>query len=189
MDQSSTHMTLLGLLFSTPDDMDAGTRFMDRYRPLIEGVVRSRGLQGPDLDDVTQETLRRMLASWQGFQRLGSGSFRAWLRTIAHSATVDWFRGQSRLPDTVALDFARQIPAALATEYQTDLMEAAIRKVRLEVHPRTWEMFERTRLNREPAKAVAQDLAVSLVTVYNGAQRVTNRLRELHEQFDRMHQE
>jgi RNA polymerase sigma factor (sigma-70 family) len=189
MDQSSTHMSLLGALFSTPDDMDSGTRFMERYRPLIEGVVRSRSIKGADLEDVTQETLRRMLARSQGFQRLGRGSFRAWLRTIAHTATVDWFRGQSKIPATLALDFAREIPAALATEYQTDLMEAAIRKVKLEVHPRTWEMFERTRMNREPAKAVARDMGVSLVTVYNGAQRVTNRLRELHDLFDSMHQE
>ena len=141
------------------------------------------------MDDVTQETLRRMLASFEQFQRRGSGSFRAWLRSIAHSATVDWFRGQARLSRGVALECAAKIPQAILQDYQTDLMETAIRRVRLEVNPRTWEMFERTRLQREPARQVADSLGLRVASVYNGAQRVTDRLREVFNILDKACQE
>lgn len=188
-DSSSTHMSLLGDLFTAPDDIEAGTLFMNRYRPLIQRVIRARGLDDDSVEDVTQETLRRMLASFDQFSRRGSGSFRAWLRSIAFSATVDWFRGQARLNREVALECAAEIPQAMRQDYQTDLMEAAIRRVKLEFHPRTWEMFERTRMGREPARQVADSLGLKVATVYNCAQRVTDRLRELFNLLDKTCQE
>ena len=188
-DFPSTHLSLLGELFSAPEDIGSGTLFLERYKPLIQQVIRSRGLDADSVDDVTQETLRRMLASFEQFQRRGSGSFRAWLRSIAHSATVDWFRGQARLSRGVALKCAAKIPQAILQDYQTDLMETTIRRVRLEVNPRTWEMFERTRLQREPARQVADSLGLRAASVYSGAQRVTDRLREVFNILDKACQE
>lgn len=182
-------MSLVCGLFSHPEDTAIGLAFLEKYKPLLMNVARSRGLDETNAEDVAQEALRKMLVGFKQFQRERKGSFRAWLRTIAHSSTVDWFRGQARLEKTIALECAREVPAKIAVEYQTDLMEAAIRKVRLELHPRTWEMFERVRLNREPARVVAESMGLRLVTIYNGAQRVNDRLRELYNQFDQMHQE
>lgn len=188
-DHSSTHMSLINSLFSHADDVDVGLTFLEKYKPLLLGVARSRGVRIEDAEDIAQEALKKMLAGFHHFQRERKGSFRAWLRSIAHSASVDWFRNQPKLEVQLAEEIAQEVPRALAYEYQTDVMDAAIRKVKLEINPRTWAMFERTRIEKEPGKQVADEMGLSVLTVYNGAKRVANRLRELYELFDKMSQE
>lgn len=185
-EQSSTNMSLVNALFSNPEDVEIGLAFLEKYKPIILRVVNTHGLSGQDADDVAQETLRKMLTGFNNFQRVRRGSFRAWLRTIAYSATVDWFKDQPHMTEQLAEEIAREIPRSLAMEYETEVMEAAIRKVKLEVQPTTWEMFERTRILGYTGREVADALGVKTYTVYKGAQRVANRLRELYHLFEGM---
>jgi RNA polymerase sigma factor (sigma-70 family) len=185
-DPSSTNMSLIGAMFSTPEDVEVGLAFLERYRPVILRVAHSRGIRGQDADDVTQDALRKMLAGFHNFQRLRKGSFRSWLRSIAYSATVDWVNGQPRLTRQLAEEMAREIPRSLAMEYETEVMEAVIRKLKLEVQPSTWDMFERTRILGQPAREVADSQGVTVFTVYKSTHRVGKRLQELYALFDRM---
>lgn len=182
---SSTHMSLIGALFTDPGDVERGTAFLDKYRPIILGVARDHGLNSSDAEDVVQDTLQKMLAGFRNFSRTHKGGFRTWLRTIARSATINWFNQNPKLDAATAESISKSLSQSLTREYETDVMEAAIRKVRLEFHPRTWAMFEQTRLEGRSAKVVADQLGVSVLTVYGATQRVGNRLRELYTLLDK----
>lgn len=183
-ENSSTHMSLIGALFSDPGDIEKGTAFLDKYRPLILGVARDHGLSESDAEDVVQDTLQKMLNGFRNFNRQQKGSFRKWLRTIARSATINWFNHNPALDPATAEAIGKSISQSLAKEYHTEVMEAAIRKARLEFHPRTWTMFEQARLEDRPAQEVADELGVSVLTVYGATQRVGNRLKELFTLLD-----
>lgn len=181
---SSTHMSLIGLMFSNPADCATGNAFLERYRGTILSVIHSHGLRGPDAEDVLQETFQRLWTGFDGFRRERRGGFRAWLRTLAFSATMRWYQKNPRMDAQTAEALARNIQKNLIESYDLELADIAIKRVRLEVNPRTWEMFERTRLNREPAKEVAASLGVSVLTVYSASQRTGRRLAEVFSQLD-----
>ena len=67
-------------------------------------------------------------------------------------------------------------------------MEVAMRKARLEFHPKTWSMFEMIRIEGLPTGDVAKRLAVSVLTVYGATYRVTRRLMELYRLYDEINQ-
>ena len=76
---------------------------MSRHSPpLMRYIGGMLGIDSAHVDDVFQETWIRVINNgdkWHG------GSFRAWLMTIAHNATVDLLR---RLKPTLSLDMENE---------------------------------------------------------------------------------
>ena len=72
---------------------DAWKDLTDLYRPLIIGWLNRQGVPAGDLEDLTQEVLLSVVKHLPAFQHSGQrGAFRAWLRTIICSRTVDYWR-------------------------------------------------------------------------------------------------
>jgi DNA-directed RNA polymerase specialized sigma24 family protein len=91
---SRTSPTLLGRLRETPTDPAAWAQFVDHYGRKVYGWCRLWGLQQADAEDVTQNVLVDLARQLRTFDYRPSGSFRAWLRTVAYRAWCDLLEGR-----------------------------------------------------------------------------------------------
>ena len=78
-----TSLSLLERLQRRDGDEAAWQEFIGRYAGLLRIWCTGWGVASADIDDVIQDTLVQVLSSLPGFQRLGRGSFRGWMKTIA----------------------------------------------------------------------------------------------------------
>src|SRR6266700_3016690 len=95
-DSSATSPTLLGRLRGNPGDQAAWGDFVERYGRKIYVWTRARGLQEADAQDVTQNVLLELARQMSGFEYRPTGSFRAWLRTVAYRAWCDFLKVRGR---------------------------------------------------------------------------------------------
>src|SRR5579862_2099899 len=93
---SKTSASLLGRLGADPNDAGAWSDFVKRYGRKILLWCRAWNLQPADADDVTQNVLLRVARQMSTFRYDPKGSFRAWLKTVAHAAWCDWLEAQKR---------------------------------------------------------------------------------------------
>lgn len=181
---SSTNLSLIQESILNPENLEAGTQVYEKYAGIIAKAVRSQGVSGPEVEDIVQETLQRMLSGFWQFNRRRRGSFRAWLRRVARSAAVDWLRKNPRMDGPTARAVGHTVAMSLVHEYDVDLMEIAIRKVQLEVHPNQWTFFEKVRVKGFSAKEVAAEAGLTTFAVYKAAQRVWERLQKISRELD-----
>jgi RNA polymerase sigma-70 factor (ECF subfamily) len=174
-EQAETRMSLLVRLTRTgPGDERAWREFVDYYAPAIYRWCAGRGLQDTDAQDVTQQVLLQLATKLPAFSYDPSRSFRAWLRTLTHHAWADFLSGRAG-PATghpaawAALataeareDFLRRIE----DEFDLELLELAMARVRERVEPGTWEAFRLTALEGVPAGEVARRLGKQVANVY-----------------------
>lgn len=73
---------------------------MDRYSPLVIGLLYRKTHCRSDAEDLAQEVF---LTAYRGLDRLREGDrFRPWVMRILHSKLVDYYRLNSRRPQVVA---------------------------------------------------------------------------------------
>jgi len=176
---SSTNLSIIRNSLLNPLNIESGEKFLEKYKLLIAKIIKSHGISGPDADDLVQETLQQILVSFGKFHRLRPGSFRAWLRKITHSTIVDWFRSRKRHHLAIGAKIGQSVSASLIQELDREIYEIAVRKVRLEVSPDQWTIFEMFRLNGVPTNAVAKKFGITPHGVYKANQRVFSRLKQL----------
>ncbi len=74
-------------------DPDEWKKFVDLYTPLIGHWISRWRLQASDVDNLRQEVFQRLTTTLAQFSgQTGTGSFRAWLRTITENIVRDHFR-------------------------------------------------------------------------------------------------
>src|SRR5262249_33702796 len=95
-DPLKTSLTLLGRLRRDPKDQAAWSEFVARYGPRILQWCRGWGLQESDAEDVTQDVLLKLNGLMARFVYDSSGSFRGWLKTLAHHAWRDLAAGRRK---------------------------------------------------------------------------------------------
>ncbi len=181
---SSTNLSLIQESILHPENLEAGTKVYEKYAAIIGRVLRSQGISGLEVEDIVQETLHRMLSGFWQFTRRRRGSFRAWLRRVTRSATVDWFRKNPRIDGPTARAVGHTVAMSLVHEYDVDLMEVAIRKVQLEVSPNQWAFFEKVRMQGLNPKEVAAEAGLTTFAVYKASQRVWERLQKITQELD-----
>jgi RNA polymerase sigma-70 factor (ECF subfamily) len=148
---SGTSPTLLGRLQSDPTDQAAWSTFVDRYGPQIYGWCRQRQLQESDARDVTQNVLLRLAEKLRAFRYDPARSFRAWLKTLTYHAWSD-FLASRRRPGAGSGDSAvwevlhsvearDDLCARLEEEFDRELLDEAMARVRLRLAPAKWEVF------------------------------------------------
>ncbi len=186
-----------------PQDQQAWTEFVAVYEPLILRIMRQRGLQAADAQDVAQQvvfSVSQAVAGWQADGR--AASFRRWLFAIARTAALKFVeRGRRSIHatrrgrgGTEALDLLKSLPEPAAgtvaefdDEYRTQVFHWAAERVQVEVRPATWQAFWRTCVLQQPIAEVADDLSLSPGSIYVARSRVLSRLRQLVEEFEARH--
>jgi RNA polymerase sigma factor (sigma-70 family) len=183
-----TSASLLGRLRHQPTDQVAWSEFVDQYGAVIYGWCRRWNLQDADAKDVTQAVLAALCIKMKTFTYDPSLSFRGWLRTLTHHTWSDLVA--SRRPVLLGAshgegsDWLESLAARddlierLDEQFDRELLEEAIVRIRLRVEPHTWEAFRLTAIERLSGAFVAERLGIKIATVFKAKSKVQRMLRE-----------
>jgi RNA polymerase sigma-70 factor (ECF subfamily) len=190
----STSTTLLGRLRQSPGrDPAAWQEFVRRYgRQVYEWCLRW-GAQEADAEDVTQTVLLQMLERMNTFRYDPSGCFRGWLKTVAHNAWKRFLEtrqrpgrgsGDSDVLDLLGTVEARDdLTARISDEFDRELLDEAMARVRLRVEAHTWEAFRLLALEGRSGAEVARQLGIKVATAFVARSRVQ---KMLHDEVGRL---
>src|SRR5262245_59828472 len=185
---SGTRVSLLGRLRRDPGDQEAWREFVEHYGTRIYDWCRRWGLQEADARDVTQNVLLKLAEKLRDFRYDPSRSFRAWLKTLTHHAWSDFLEARKRpgmgsgdsqvalLLDNVA---AREdLLLRLEEEFDRELLEEAMTRVRLRVAPQTWEAFRLTAMEGLAGAEAAERIPMQVAQVFVAKRRVQKMIQE-----------
>ncbi len=160
------------------------------YAPLVYFWCRGKGLQASDAEDVVQEVLGTVALRVGEFERnRAEGSFRGWLRTITRHKLGDFIRADRRqqqvLNETAA---QRATPATTQRlgELEGNSLEGETRLVfnrilellRTRFEEPTWRAFLRVVMDGASPGCVAEELDLSVESVYQAKSRILRRIRD-----------
>lgn len=187
----STSMSLLELVKSNNEEAwDSMTRL---YGPLVYHWCRKSGLSAEDSADLLQDVFRSLVIHIGAFEKTEEkGTFRGWLWTITRNRIRDharyrvdkaWARGGDdahaqllSLPDSEPDQHA---DSDVSTE--GSLTYRALNIIRSEVKPTTWMAFWRSTIDDIDPAVVAEELGITIESVWQAKSRVLRRARQLLE--------
>ena len=184
---SQTSATLLRRLRQVPPDQAAWAQFADRYGRRIYGWCRQWNLQEADAEDVTQGVLLKLAEKMRAFEYDPARSFRAWLKTVTRHAWLDSGAtrkaavaagGSQALELLQAVEAREDLVERLGEEFDRELLDEAMARVRARVVPRTWEAFERMARRGESGAEAGQALGMKVATVFVARSKVQKMLQE-----------
>ena len=185
---STTSVTLLGRLSHDPTDQGAWSDFVARYGPKILQWCRRWCLQEADAQDVAQDVLLKLHRLMSTFDYDAAGSFRAWLKTLAHHAWRDLVADRRRAgigtgdtPIAALLNnhaAGEDLDADLQEEFRRELLDQAMAWVRARVPSQTWDAFRLTALEGSSGAAAAAQLGMRIAQVYLARSKVKKRIQE-----------
>lgn len=184
----TTDVSLFNRIRRRADDQEAWKAFVARYGPLLLQWCRRRGLQDADAEDVAQDVLVKMVGKLRRYEHRGPGSFRRWLRVITEGACADHLTTRRR-PGAGSGDseVARQLDTIearadllrqLEEEFDCELLELAMARVRLRVEPHTWEAFRLLALEQRSAAEASAQLGMQPGAVYVARSKVQRMIQE-----------
>jgi RNA polymerase sigma-70 factor (ECF subfamily) len=160
---------------------------VDSYGRHIYRWCRQWGLQDADAEDVTQEILFKLARKLREFTYNPEGSFRGWLKTVAHHAWRDFVDGRSLArPATsepvwellYSVEAREDLIQKLEEAFDHELLETAKVQVRLRVAPHTWEAFQLAAIDGLPVDEVAAKVQMQVAMVYVAKSKVKKMLQE-----------
>lgn len=179
-----TRQSLLSRLKSF-DDNDSWYDFFHTYWKLIYGTATRSGLTPVEAQEVVQETIISVARNMPDFKYDRSkGSFKGWLLQMTQWRIQDQLRKRQRdAAVMVPVDYresgADSIPSAggietvWEDEWQRNLLEAAVRRVKEKVKPKQYQIFDLYVLKKWPISKVTATLGVNFGQVYLARHRVT----------------
>ncbi len=176
-----------------PSNAQAWADFTELYQPVIYRLVRGKGLQHSDAEDITQEVLVKVAdaaASWNSEGR--QGAFRKWLVVVLRNLVIQRFARKglvAKATEAVGgtgereLDFlcddSTKLAEDIEIEAQLEAFRIAARRVRPEFSEATWHAFWKTWVDEMPIKSTAEELGITVGATYIARSRVMQRLREV----------
>lgn len=177
------------------NDQESWKVFFDTYWRLIYGAAIKAGLTNDEAEDVVQETVLSVLKSMPGFEYdPGKGSFKNWLMRLTAWRIKDQLRRRERavvrrgraandsagtgtlegLPDPEGL----KLEAVWDEEWEKNLMDAAVQRVKKKVDPRHFQAFDLYVIRQWPVSKVARTLRMNPGRVYLVKHRINNLIRK-----------
>ncbi len=151
------------------------------YTPLLLTWARRLGLGPADAADLVQDIFTVLVSKLPTFEYDPCKSFRGWLKTILLNR---WRTYQRRDEHRQALDeelqeiAASNLPELEETEHREYLVARALRFMQAEFRDVTWKACWELVVAQRPAAEIAQELGISVNSVYLAKSRVLRRLRE-----------
>jgi len=193
-----TRGTLLGRLKNL-DDQESWRDFFETYWKLIYNTALRAGLSHADAEEVVQETVLTVTRRIRELKYDPAlGSFKGWLLNTVRWRIADQFRKRTpgdaaavgpgedgrtatveRLPDGFDWD------ALWERDWQRNLMDAAIARVKQEVSPRQFQIYDLYVLKEWPVRKVAGALGISAAQVYLAKHRVNAALRRRYRELEK----
>lgn len=162
-------------------DRKSWDEFYRSYNRLIYSIATKAGLSNDEAWDVVQETVLTVARQTrENRYDPAKGSFKMWLWHITRWRILDRLRQRSTtLPTTQAThepdddDFAK----LWEQEWRANILKAATERVKPQVSPRQFQIFDFYVLRSMSATEVCRKLGVSLAQVYLAKHRVGKILR------------
>jgi len=172
------------------EDRNSWQDFFDTYWKLIYAVAIKAGLPEAEARDVVQETVVAVAKQMRdgGYDRTKS-SFKNWLCLINRRRIIDHFRKRTdpklhptprardgtsrtdtidRVPDPASL----KLDSVWEEEWQKNLLDAAIQRVKQQVTPKQFQIFDLSVLRELPVAEVKAILKVNAAQVYLARHRL-----------------
>ena len=183
MNSLSTHPSLLARL-SRGDDQAAWDACFARYRDLILGVARRRGCVGADAEDVLQDVFVELGKAMPRFQYDSErGRFRGFLKTITGRVLGKRLRRLDAAATgdvaDVACDADPELEIAWEAEWRQHHLRQAMQVLHNEVRATDLRTFEALTHGQRDPRELADELGISVDSVYQTKSRIMRRLREL----------
>src|SRR5258708_5947329 len=181
-----TRRTLLSRLKDW-NDHESWKVFFDTYWRLIYNAAVRAGLTDAEAQDVVQDTVIAVSKSMPNFSYdENKGSFKGWLLHLTDWRIRDQLRRRpmgiqqrnrgpgstatvDRIPDPASLS---GFHAAWEEEWESNLVEAAMRRVRKKVDPKLYQIFDLYVCKNWSVTRVARELRVNPGTVYLSKHRI-----------------
>jgi RNA polymerase sigma-70 factor (ECF subfamily) len=183
---SRTSQTLLGRVKQNPTDQEAWEAFDRRYGLKIYGWCRQYQLQHADAEEVRQEVLTFLVRKMRTFEYDPTKSFRGWLRTVTINAVKDFQETRKKQVKLGMSDSGGQLENAeahedlarqLAEEFDLEVLELAMERVRQRVEPQTWKAYWLLTKEQLKPMEVAVRLNMQKARVYEAKNRVKELLK------------
>jgi RNA polymerase sigma factor (sigma-70 family) len=202
VDSLPTRQSLLGRLRNWGDS-DSWRVFFDTYWRLIYNVARKSGLSDDQAQEVVQETVISVARAMPQFKYdAAKGSFKQWLLLICRRRIHDQLRrfyGAREMAQREAEELdgaAENVPAPdleiagnWEQEWREQVFQMALARVREQVNPKHYQVFEFCVLQNLGASEVAAMLGLSAARVYLAKHRISSAVKraakEIEAELDR----
>jgi RNA polymerase sigma-70 factor (ECF subfamily) len=194
-DSYPTRPSLLERLKDTADQR-SWEEFHAIYGPLIRGFALKAGCTETEADEVTQETMAAMVEHLPEFHYDPKHcSFKTWLLNLSRWRVTDQLRKRLPVAPHPASSDASEAGTRTATierisdpagmeleqlwdgEWRTTLLEKALDRVKAQLDPKQWQIFDLYTLKEWKPREVARALGVSVGRVYLTKHRVGKLLK------------
>jgi RNA polymerase sigma factor (sigma-70 family) len=194
----ATRQSLLTRL-KNRDDSEGWRIFFDTYWKLIYGFALKFGLSDDEAQEVVQETVIGVAKYIESFKyKQNRGSFKSWLLRMTRWRISDQVRKRfpsspgppstrsgeeedtkrttlvDQIPDPASLDLNR----AWNEDWQKNLMDAAMERVKQKVKPKQYQMFDLYVIKEWPVDVICRSLGVSVGQVYIAKHRVASLIKK-----------
>lgn len=150
-------------------------------------------MSAEDASDALQDVFRKLVIHIHGFEKTSSGgTFRGWLWCITRNTIRDHFKTRvgkaqatggtnAQLQLSMLPDLEPDDTADSASSVTSGLTYRALTIVQSEFQEKTWRAFWRSTIDDVAPAVVADELGISIDSVYQAKSRALRRLRELLE--------
>jgi RNA polymerase sigma factor (sigma-70 family) len=175
-------------------DQESWRVFFDTYWRFIYSAALKAGLTEAEAQDVVQETLISVSKHMVSFKYDANGSFKSWLLRLTSWRVMDQFRkrppGLGNPPsqpntatgtatiERVADPTHPALEALWDEEWERNLMQVALERVKKKVSAKQYQIFSFYVLRRWPVSRVTRALNVSTTMVYLSRHRVGRLLKK-----------
>ena len=159
----------------------AQDRFFRAYAPIISRFVRRYGVKAGDVDDLVQTVVVAILSA-KGFTLDPErGRFRGYLKAASINAVKKLWAKQSREGTTEIDGDSVGVEATWRDFWEEEMLKNALSEVRAAYSTQkapTFEAFWRVAMLGQEVKVVADELKISVDSVYAAKSRIQNALKE-----------
>jgi RNA polymerase sigma factor (sigma-70 family) len=173
------------------DDQESWRDFFNTYWKLIYSAAVKAGLNDAEAQDVVQDTVIAVAKKIEDFKYDPAlDSFKGWLLYLTRKRIALHYRKRERdrggkaavlepmpvlaalesIPDPAGVD----IEAIWNEEWETSIADAALARVKEQVNPKHFQMFNFYVLKQWPVAEVAKTLGVSVAQVYLAKHRISS---------------
>ena len=189
-----TRRTLLSRLRNL-DDQESWRTFFNLYWRLLYNVARKSGLDDGGAQEIVQDTVIAVARKMPEFRYdPARGTFRQWLLRITRRRIIDHLRRIYRQPPRAevapeSLDEAAEHAAAIAdqsasaidamwdAEWEKHIFDTAIERVKTQVKPKHYQIFDLYVIKQWPVEKVARTLDINVGQIYLAKHRVSALIR------------
>ncbi|MEC8554795.1 MAG: sigma-70 family RNA polymerase sigma factor [Planctomycetota bacterium] len=184
----STSLSLSDLL-KNREDQGSWEVMVELYQPLIEKWLLRFGAPANDREDLAQSVLLVVSNKLGAFKHSGNtGAFRSWLRSITRNCLLEFWRenkirpiatGNSSFQESLEqlADECSELSRIWQEEYDQEVLKSLLKRIQDDFQQQSGEAFRRVAIEGIAAKEVAQQLGITVNSVFIAKSRIMNKLR------------